>query len=150
MWHSQRIGVLFLRERIDTSRLDCEAVRLMSAIAQLDRLAHGDIAATALKKQKENGRPVNAHAGLGFAWKTVNGQKQRVVDKVERRQMSEVVAMREDGKTFDQIYFDLLRRKIRRRDGREWSRTTIQKAAEIGLELREQEAAQSAVAIGDG
>src|SRR5260370_42341946 len=71
---------------------------------------------------------INGHAGYGLKLRGPRGRKTRVPDPKEQRGMRWILEQRQAGWTWGRIYFELLRRKERTREGREWSVSRIRRA----------------------
>jgi hypothetical protein len=81
----------------------------------------------------------NGYAGYGFKLRGPRGRRTKVQDPKEQEVMRWIVEQRQAGSTWERIYFDLLRRHVRTRAGREWSVSRIRRAyaAEIQGKTRE-------------
>src|SRR5262249_20368167 len=70
----------------------------------------------------------NGHPGYGFKLRGPKGHRTKVPDSKEQQVMRWIVEQRHAGWTWERIYFDLLRRGERTREGREWSVSRIRRA----------------------
>jgi len=82
---------------------------------------------------------LNGYAGYGFKLRGSKGRRTKVPDAKEQQVMRWIVEQRQAGWTWERIYFELLRRKERTREGHEWSVSRIRRAcaAEVQGKTRE-------------
>jgi hypothetical protein len=78
-------------------------------------------------------------AGYGFKLRGSKGRRLKVPDPKEQQVMRWIVEQRQAGWTWERIYFDLLRRGERARQGREWSVSRIRRAYAAEFEGKTQE-----------
>jgi DNA invertase Pin-like site-specific DNA recombinase len=75
---------------------------------------------------------------LGMMFDTdEHGEERPVSDPEELAIMRQIADWRNDGWTWESIYFELLRRRVTTRDGREWSTTRIRRAYDVVREVCE-------------
>jgi hypothetical protein len=70
----------------------------------------------------------NPHPAYGYKLRGPRGRRTKVPDPKERRVISWIAEQRQLGWTWEAIYFDLLKRRVRTRAGREWSVSRIRRA----------------------
>ncbi len=70
----------------------------------------------------------NGHPGFGYKLRGPKGRKTKVPDPKEQQTIRWIVEGRNAGWTWERIYFNLLRRRVRTRTGREWSVSRIRRA----------------------
>jgi hypothetical protein len=71
------------------------------------------------------------HPGYGFAWR----RGKRVEHAAEREQMAAIVRYRQDGYSFNDIYFHFLKHRIKTKGGKEWSTTRLRAAYKAALAM---------------
>ena len=75
-----------------------------------------------------DGIPRNGHAGYGYKLRGSKGRRTKVPDPKEQQVIRWIAEQRQAGWTWERIYLDLLRRRERTREGREWSVSRIRRA----------------------
>jgi hypothetical protein len=70
----------------------------------------------------------NPHPAYGFKLRGPRGRRTKVPDPKERAVIQWIAEQRQLGWTWEAIYFDLLKRRVRTRAGREWSVCRIRRA----------------------
>jgi site-specific DNA recombinase len=145
-WATRGIDFHLLDLGVDTATpVGQLVIHVMGAFAQFERRRIAERIREALAVRRRNGRPVSGKPPHGFQIAHARDETGKVVDEYfvpdehERRVGRRIVAWREQGLTFAQIYFHLLRFKVRTTEGNEWSLGTIRRtyAAEVQLQAQE-------------
>ncbi len=124
-----------------------QGLALLRAAHNADRERAAERARTSWRRRRSGGKAANQHAGFGFKLAGGKGRRHVVPDPAERAIMSELVRLRDEERlTWDAIYFQFLRDGVRMRSGKEWNRTSLQRAYAAELQLRQAEQGEPACA----
>jgi hypothetical protein len=96
----------------------------LTDLARADSERAREIAKARYAECRRQGKAIG-RAPLGKKWAGPYGQRRLVDDKPELATMKTIRELCEAGRTLDEIYWILLSKGIRRRNGSEWGRTTI-------------------------
>jgi DNA invertase Pin-like site-specific DNA recombinase len=143
-WRDRGIAIHLIAEGIDLSETNPigEAMAaMMSVFAELEWDRSCERSREAMTIRKKQGKATNGYAGYGFRYVGPKAKRRRVPDEQERAVMEEIVRWREQGHSWERIYWHLLRNQIRTRKGKEWSVSRIRNCHLAALKLREAEAA---------
>jgi len=91
------------------------------------------------RTRKQRGKLANGSCAPGYRLAGRRGHRRKEVDPKERAVMATIVELRDNGASWRTLYFSLLKDRIKRRDGREWSETAIRRAYCVEKRLRQQE-----------
>jgi DNA invertase Pin-like site-specific DNA recombinase len=139
-WHDRGITLHVLDLKLDTSSsVAAMVLQILGVVAQFERRRIGERTAAAVKIARQNGKAANGYAGYGFRYVGVKGHRRRVPDEYERAVMRRIVEWRMQGADWDEIYFHLLKHKVKNR-GREWSLSRVKRAYLAELRLMAEEA----------
>jgi hypothetical protein len=89
--------------------------------------------------RRRTGKLTNSSCGPGYRLAGRRGCRRKEPDEYERSVMRRIVEWRDKGATFRTLYFHLLKHKVRRSNGREWSEMAIRRAYDAEKRLRELE-----------
>lgn len=115
--------------RLDTSTAIGRCVcTVMMAFAELER----DYACTrtrdALRAKREAGKPIGMHAPIGWRKVGKKGQSYFMQCEREREQVAQIVAMRDQGMSYDDIEWKLKVAKVVRPGGHRWNHNSVRAA----------------------
>jgi DNA invertase Pin-like site-specific DNA recombinase len=91
------------------------------------------------RTRKQRGKLANGSCGPGYRLAGRRRHRRKEVDPKERAVMAKIVELRDKGASWRTLYFSLLKDRIKRRGGREWSEVAIRRAYDAEKRLREQE-----------
>jgi DNA invertase Pin-like site-specific DNA recombinase len=115
---------------------------LLRRFAEIDRQRRGAQARENNARRKAAGKPINGNPPYGFKYTGPRRHRRPVPDSYTRAIGRLIVKWRLDGHSLDTIYYHLLAHRVRTRDGREWSRGSIQRAFYGECRLQAQEEPQ--------
>jgi DNA invertase Pin-like site-specific DNA recombinase len=121
----------------DTSEAVFQVVQLLAGAHRTwlaDRCRRGH------RTRRRSGKLANGSCGPGYRLAGHRGHRRKVVDEDERAVMRKIVQWRDKGATFRLLYFHLLKHRIRRSNGHEWSENAIRRAYYREVGLRQEEA----------
>ncbi len=119
---------------------------IAQAFQEVEHLRASERACAAWQKRRQRNKQANQHAGFGFKLIGRQNQRHAVPDPKERAVMADIVRLRAEGKTWDAIYYQFIFDGVTTRKGKEWSRTSIQRAYAAELRLRAAEQGEPACA----
>lgn len=107
---------------------------LLNVLADFETARSHERATVAVERKRERGRPLNQY-GAGFGFKLAGPSRRRyaVPDKQEQATIRWIVDQRRQGFSFEHIYFDMLRRRVKTRTGKEWSLARIKRAHDAAV-----------------
>jgi DNA invertase Pin-like site-specific DNA recombinase len=140
----REVALVMLDMNLDTST---PVGRLMASIlavfAEFERDRMRERQAESIAQRRAEGRPTQGNPPYGLKITGPRGDKRFVTDTFNRNIGSHIVRWVDAGWTFEQVYFHMLREKIKTRRGKEWGLNPIRRAYKGEKKLRLQEAAKN-------
>jgi DNA invertase Pin-like site-specific DNA recombinase len=102
-------------------------LRTLSAVVDAIRDVRGERVARGLRQRQALGRPANGRIVYGYRHAGPKGNRRYVPDAKQRKIGKEILQRRLDGHTWEMIYFYLIERGERQRNGKEISLGTIRR-----------------------
>jgi hypothetical protein len=121
----------------DTSEAVFQVVQLVAGAHRTwlaDRCRRGH------STRRRTGKLANGSCGPGFRLTGRKGCRRKVSDEAEQLLIRKVADWRAKGATLETIYFHLLKHRIKRSNGREWSISALRRGCDREIALRQQEA----------
>lgn len=109
---------------------------VLAMFAQFERARIRQRTKDVMRWMKSRGLRQNQHAGMGFEWVKANGAYERQPHQKEQDTMRWIHEQREAGVTWRTLYLLLL--KERTKEGKQWSMSRIQRAAQAWASLASQ------------
>lgn len=138
LWEEEGVIVHMLDVRgmdIDASTdLGRLIVHILGAFAEWERARISERTIEALRQSTKKRKPrppgyKNQWPGYGWRYiRTKGGKRKRVPDEEERVVMQKIVKWKLAGSSWEEIYFHLLRYRVKTREGTEWSMQRVQRA----------------------
>ena len=139
-WAGKRVGVSLLDvELLDIDESHLGAFEVLGKMAAADGARHSERVRQSHVTRQATGRAAGGNAGLGFKYVGPKGRLRKVPDPDERKVMAQIVQLRDEGNSWNEIASLLMRQKTRR--GKyDWHPGTIARAytAEWDLRMAEQ------------
>jgi DNA invertase Pin-like site-specific DNA recombinase len=136
-WLERGVVVHILDINVDTSTPFGKMVFTMfAAFAEWERSRIRDRLMESIAYRRARGRPLCQNAPYPFVVRGARNNKHFAYAHWKRRMGRYVVKMREQGHTFEDIYWSLIVQKIRRPNGKEWSLGTLKNYFKEELQLR--------------
>jgi DNA invertase Pin-like site-specific DNA recombinase len=118
----------------------CGAIlKVIDFVAEVSNAWLKDRCRRGRRTRKQRGKLANGSCGPGYRLIGRKRHRRKVVDEDERAVMRKIVEWHDKGASWRTLYFHLLKHRIKRRGGREWSEMAIRRAYDAEKQLREQE-----------
>jgi putative DNA-invertase from lambdoid prophage Rac len=138
----REVALRMLDMDLDTSTpMGAMQASILAVFAEFERDRLRERLAESLKQRRAEGRPTCGTPPYGFKIVGPRGDKRYVTDAFTRNIGSHVVRWVDElGMTFEQVYFHMLKEKIKNKKNKEWCEYSIRKAyyGEKKLRLKEQ------------
>ena len=142
VWERRGITLHLLDVQVDTSTASGRLfLHMMAAMAEFERSRTVERIRERVNLRKSMGLTGNGMAPYGFKKATVHGKKEIVRDDWTRHLGGQIVEWRAKGFTFDAIYWHLVKKGCRQRNGKEISRSLVYKWFVGETQLKAKEAA---------
>jgi DNA invertase Pin-like site-specific DNA recombinase len=136
VWMARGVSVHFTDLGIDTTTAGGRAgFELLAKTFELEGERHGESIKRAFAERRKRGRPTGTPP-YGFKTAGPRGDRRFVPDTYTRAVARKIVALRQEGLSWSQVYVRLLQERVKTRDGREWSEGAIRRVYEGELKLQ--------------
>jgi DNA invertase Pin-like site-specific DNA recombinase/ribosomal protein L32E len=135
-WAGKRVGVSLLDvELLDIDERHLGALEILGKMADADAVRRSESLRQGRVTRQATERAAGGSAGLGFKFEGPKGRLRKVPDPDERKVMAQIVQLRDEGNSWNEIASLLMRQRIRR--GKfDWHPGTIARAYKAEWELR--------------